>query len=103
MKRSAQLQLDSRIADFDGQNNQLAEAYLYQVARVMALPQVNIVKFLLGLVIGKAAHRLAQLSIELDQKEKQGGPAVGVQAGCYPTLSPITKLRGRKRFRKKGP
>ena len=79
MKRGAQLQLDSSIANSDGQIDQLAKAYLYQVARVMALPQVKVVNFLLGLVIGKAAQRLAEMSVELDQKIKQGGPAVGVR------------------------
>ena len=79
MKRSVQLQVDSRIANSDGRNDQLSAAYLYQVARVLALPQVNTVQYLLNLVIGKAAYRLAELSVELDQKVQQGGPAIGAR------------------------
>lgn len=57
--------------------DKLADSFLYQLARVMALPQIESVKLLLGLVFGRAAERLAELSIELDHKVNQGGPAAG--------------------------
>jgi hypothetical protein len=60
-------------------SNRLAGTLLYQLARVMGLPQVEGVKLLLGLVFGRAAKRLANLSLELDRKIKKDGPAAGVR------------------------
>jgi 1-acyl-sn-glycerol-3-phosphate acyltransferase len=77
--KTTQIQLGNISAGHREKIDQLAEAYLYQVAHVIAFPQVKSVKFLLSMVIGKAAKRLAELSVELDLKIKQGGPAIGAK------------------------
>jgi hypothetical protein len=69
--------VERSLSVYDNKINQLAESFLFQVARVMALPYSGGVKFLLGLGVGKAARRLAKLSLELDQKIEQYGPATG--------------------------
>lgn len=67
------------MSECENKINQLADSFLFQVARVMALPYGGGVKFLLGLGVGKAARRLAKLSLELDQKIERHGPATGVR------------------------
>jgi hypothetical protein len=70
--------LENLVSNHGNKADKLAEAYLYQLARVMALPQIEIVKFLLGLVFGRAAECLAEISIEFDHRVNQGGPVAGV-------------------------
>lgn len=58
-----------------GSVEELAEAFIFQVARAMSLPQNGVWKSLLRRAIGSPARRLAEISLELDRRLSQNGPA----------------------------
>jgi hypothetical protein len=67
------------LSDIEFKSSELAESFLVQLARAMALSEIKSLNFFLNLIFGKAAQRLATLAIEFDQKVKQCGPAAGVR------------------------
>lgn len=63
------------MSDREKKVDELAGAFLLQVARAVSLPQTRVVRTLLRWGIGNPARRLAEISIELDRRIARTGPA----------------------------
>lgn len=61
------------------QAHQLAEALLFEFTKAMALPQTASTRAIAHLVFSKAARRLSEMALRLDNEVARNGPAAGAR------------------------
>ena len=63
----------------ENKTRQLAEAFIFELTKAMALPQTEKVKKLICLIFGKAARHFSQVALEFDRVVEQDGSAAGAR------------------------
>jgi 1-acyl-sn-glycerol-3-phosphate acyltransferase len=61
----------------ENKTHQLAEAFIFELTKAMALPQNEKVKKLIRLIFGKATRRFSRVALEFDHVVEQNGSAAG--------------------------
>jgi hypothetical protein len=67
------------VFEMENKTYQLAEAFIFELTKAMALPQTEKVKKLIRLIFGKATLRFSQVVLEFDCEVEQNGSASGAR------------------------
>lgn len=86
----------------ENETHQLAETFIFELTKALALPQTEKVRVLIRLIFSKATRHFSQVVLEFDREVEQNGPSAGAR-WLLPYFVAGHKARGLEIIPKDGP